>query len=118
MPRPIVNPLLLILAIVSLATAAWLYLQKETLRRDLAGEVTARSVIQQEVRLASERAAQSLSAKTKAERWLVDVGDELKEAQRAKEAALLVLKEAREQLVTQKDAIEARLKSATDELAQ
>ena len=118
MQRPTVNPLLFILAFASLAGAAWFYLQRETLRRDFAGEVTARSVIEQEVQLASERAAQSLSAKTKAERLLVDVGDELKEAQRAKEAALLALKEARKQLVAQKDAIEARLKSATDELAQ
>ncbi len=118
MQRTIVDPLLLVLAIVALAGAAWFYLQKETLRHDLAGEVTARSVIEQEIRLASERVAQSLSAKANAERLLVDVGDELKEAQRAKEAALLALKEAREQLVNQKDAIEARLRSATDESAQ
>ncbi len=102
MQRPTMNPFVFILAIASLACAAWFYLQEETLRRDLASEVTARSIIEQEVRLASERAAQSLSAKTKAEQLLVDVGDELKEAQRAKEAAVLALKEAREQLGTQK----------------
>ncbi len=102
MQRPTVNPLLFILAIASLACAAWFYLQKETLRRDLTGELTARSIIEQEVRLERERAAQSLSAKTKAERLLVDVGDELKEAQRAKEAAVLTLKEAQEQSRTQK----------------
>lgn len=102
MQRPTVNPLLFILAIASLACAAWFYLQKEALRRDLAGEVTARSIIEQEVRLERERAAQSLSAKTKAERLLVDVGDELKKAQRAKEAAVLTLKEAQEQSRTQK----------------
>lgn len=54
------------------------------------------------LRQESVRAAQPLSAKTKAEQLLVDVGDELKEAQRAKEAALLSLKEAREQLFTPK----------------
>jgi hypothetical protein len=102
MHRPIFNPLLLILAITSLASAAWLYLQNETLRRDLAREITASSVIEQEIRQESVRTAQALSAKTKAERLLVDLGDELKEAQRAKEAALLSLKEAREQLVTPK----------------
>ncbi len=102
MHRPIFNPLLLILAIASLASAAWFYLQNETLRCDLAREITTRSVIEQEIRQESVRAAQALSAKTKAERLLVDVGDELREAQRAKESALLSLKEATEQLVTPK----------------
>jgi predicted nuclease with TOPRIM domain len=47
---------------------------------------------------------------------LAEVGEQLTE--RAKDAAALALRQAREQLTAQKDAIEARLKSVTDELAQ
>jgi hypothetical protein len=118
MQRPIVDPLLLVLAIVALAGAAWLSIQNKNLRHDLASAVTARNTIESDARATSERESQAEAAKARAERLLAKVGDEPKEAQRAKEAALLALKQAQDQLVTQKDAIEARLKSMTDELAQ
>ncbi len=118
MHRPIVDPLPFILVIVALAGAAWLYVQKEYLRHDLAAAAKFRSAIEQEARATGARALQAESAKAKAERLLTDVGDELMAAQRAKEAAALALKQVREQLIAQKDTFEARLKIVTDELAQ
>jgi hypothetical protein len=101
-----VNPRLLIVSTAALIGVAWLYIEKEDLQPNLYSAETARGTDAQAT-ATSERADQSQNIKT--EQLLADVREELIEAQRARDAAELTLKQAREQLATEKEAIDTSL---------
>ncbi len=97
-----VNPRLLILGTAALVGAVWLFIKKEDLQHNLPSAEIARNTDAQAM---SEPADQIENRKT--EQLLAEVREELIEAQRAKDAAELTIKQAREQLAMEKEALES-----------
>ena len=101
MHPPVAKPRLLILGTAALVGAACLYIKKVDLQHNLNSVEIARSTDAQATSEPADRVED-----TKTEHLIAQVGEALVEAQRAKDAAELTLKQAREQLAMEKQARE------------
>lgn len=127
MKRSRLNPLLVVLALVALAFAAWMYTANRSLHHDLKSANVVRASIENDTRRTRDRAAQAEQAKLAAERSIAEVRAQLAEinaqlalTQKAKVAADLAVEKTKEQLVaseTARTTAEDRLKALGDELA-
>jgi hypothetical protein len=102
---PVAKPRLLILGTAALVGAAWLYIKKVDLQHNLNSAEIARSTDAQARSEPADRVED-----TKTEHLIAEVGEALVEARRAKEAAELTLKQAREQLAMEKEDIDTGLR--------
>jgi hypothetical protein len=101
MHPPVAKSQLLILGTAALVGAAWFYIKKEDLQHTLNFGETARSTDAQATSEPADRVKD-----TTTEQLIAEVGAALAEAQRARDAAELTLKQAREQLVMEKEDID------------
>jgi len=99
----VINPWILILGTAALVGSAWPYIKNEYLQHNLNSAETARIT---DTPATSKPAEQSESANANTEQLLADVRKALVEAQRAKDAAELTLKQVRDQLATENEAID------------
>ena len=104
MHPPVAKLRLLILGTAALVGAAWLSIKTEVLQHNLNSAEAART----DTQATSEPADRVEDTKT--EQLIAEVGEALVEAQRAKDAAELTLKQAREQLAMEKEDIDTGLR--------
>jgi hypothetical protein len=101
--RSRLDPLLLVVALLALAFAAWMYTANLNLRRDLKSAQAARTAITGDIRRTRSSAAQAEKAKLAVEQLLTDVRAELVAARKAQSAAERALTDIAAQLtLTQK----------------
>jgi len=141
MKRSGFNLLLLIVALIAISVAAWMYTANRNLRHDLKTARIVRAASEKSAKRTSERASEAEKAKAAAEQSITEARALLVEAQKAKSvtelslanvntqlgltqkakvAAELSLKQVKEQLATSESArktSEGQLKMLSDELA-
>jgi hypothetical protein len=101
--RSRLDPLLLVVTLLALAFAAWMYTANLTLRRDVKSAQAARTAITGDIRRTRSSAAQAEKAKLAVEQSLADVRAELASARKAQSAAERALADIAAQLtLTQK----------------
>jgi hypothetical protein len=141
MKRSRLNPLLVVLALVAIASAVWTYSANRHLHHALKTAHIVRAAIEKDTKRTRERASEAEKAKlateqsiaevraqlvaartgeTATERSLVDVNAQLALTRKAKVAAELSLEKMKEQLASSESArktSEGQLKALSDELA-
>jgi hypothetical protein len=108
--RSRLNPLLVILALVALAFAAWTYTANRNLHHALKSAHVVRAAIEKDTKRTRDRAAEAEKAKLAVEQSIAEVRAQLAEARNGQSASERSLAEINEQLaLTQKAKVAAEL---------